>query len=130
MPSHLDTLQTPGPVNFRRLARGLQSVAEPASFCVAFGSDFGGFWKRKPSQKWMFEPPFCDVFFECVFASIFIGFVEARNLENIVFASREHDFFEIDVFKNDAKKRLILGGFWETKKMQNRETSCSKACCF
>ena len=39
-------LQTLRPVNFRRVARGFHSVAKQASFYVALGIDFGGFWSN------------------------------------------------------------------------------------
>ncbi|MEC7214067.1 MAG: hypothetical protein VXW26_06605 [SAR324 cluster bacterium] len=40
----MDALQTPSPVDPRRLPGGLHSVAKQASFYVAVGIDFGGFW--------------------------------------------------------------------------------------
>ena len=43
MPSHLDGLQTMRPVALRRLVGKSQSVAQQASFNVAFRSDFKGF---------------------------------------------------------------------------------------
>merc|ERR1712078_920399 len=66
MPSHLDGLQTMPPVDFRRFAGGLHSVAKQASFRVAFRSVFGGFWK----QKWM---PKSDsrAFFSMLFLNAF-----------------------------------------------------------
>ena len=44
MPSQLDALQTPIPVDFRRLAGGFHSVTKQASFDIALGSDVKGFW--------------------------------------------------------------------------------------
>ena len=44
MPSHLDALRTMPSVDFRRFARKFHSVAKQASFYVASGIDFGGFW--------------------------------------------------------------------------------------
>ena len=49
MRSLLDALQTPAPVNFRRVAGELHSVAKQASFGVAFEStffDFGAIFRR------------------------------------------------------------------------------------
>ena len=89
MHSHLDALQAMAPVSFRRGPSDSHSVAKRASFYIAFGRDFCGFridfgrfgeakWKAK-SIFWRF---FFDVFFECVLASIWGGFLEARNLKN------------------------------------------------
>ena len=47
MHSHLDALQAMGPVNLRRLARDFHSVAKQASFYIAVGGHFEGFWKAK-----------------------------------------------------------------------------------
>ena len=86
MPSHLDALQTPTPVNLRRFARDFHSVAKQASFSIALRSDFGGFWsdfrrfwEANMEAKIDFSELFFDVFFECVFVSISGGFLEARN---------------------------------------------------
>ena len=94
MHSHLDALQTLSPVNFRRGARGLHSVAEQASFDIASGKDFEGFRKdfgrfseAKMEAKIDFWEVFFEVVFECVFASILGSFLEARNLKNSNFAS-------------------------------------------
>ena len=78
----IDALQTPTPVDLRRLAREFHSVAKQASFYIAFWSNFGGFGKPKLTQKLYFRAFFFDVIFECVFASIFIRFLEAQNLKN------------------------------------------------
>ena len=51
MRSLLDALQTLRPVNLRRLPSGFHSVAKQASFCVAFQSDFNGFWEGFFSNK-------------------------------------------------------------------------------
>ena len=89
MESPLDELQTPRPVAFRRLPRGLHSVAEQASYDIASGKDFRGFRKdfgrfseSKMEAKIDFCEVFFEVFFECVFASILDVFLEARNLKN------------------------------------------------
>ena len=47
MHSHLDALQAMPPVNLRRVARRFHSVAKQASFYMAFGADFQGFWKAE-----------------------------------------------------------------------------------
>ena len=65
MHSHLDALQAMTPVNFRRLPRDFHSVAKQASFYVAFGTDFQGFWKPKWLPNSIFEALFFDVIFQC-----------------------------------------------------------------
>ena len=113
MRSQIGRPKAMAPVDFRRLARGFHSVAKQASFCVAFWSDFGGFWKPKWTQKSMFEPFFFDLFFECVFGSIFAWFLEARNLKNINFASTGARFLQNRYFQKISKKCSILTSFWE-----------------
>ena len=58
MRSHLDAQQSPGPVNLRRLAGGLHSVAKQALFKTLFfrvparsWSDFRRFWDAKMEVK-------------------------------------------------------------------------------
>ena len=89
MPSHLDALQTPTPVNLRRFPREVHSVAKQASFCIAsrryfswFWSDFRRFWELNTDAKIDFWIIFCDVFFECVLASIFRRFLGTPTLKN------------------------------------------------
>ena len=66
MHSHLDALQAMAPVNFRRLARDFHSVAKQASFYIAAGIHFQGFWKTKWLPKFEFRVFFFDVIFHCV----------------------------------------------------------------
>ena len=82
MPSHLDALQTPGPVNLRRFPGGLHSVAKRASFRVAFWSDFRGFWRPKWTLKFKIFKFFFDMFFDRMLASIFASFFEAPDYKN------------------------------------------------
>ena len=93
MPSHMDALQTPRPVESRRFLGKSQSVAKQASLDVALRSDFGGFgvdfwrlWEAKIDAKIDFGRFFCDAFFDRVSASILHGFSEARNLKNHCFS--------------------------------------------
>ena len=106
MRSHLDALQTTTSVNFRRLADDFHSVAKQASFRVAFRIDFGRFWRPKWTPKFDFRGIFFDIFFDCVLASIFGGFLEARekSVKNNVFPIVFANFQKIDVFKKVAKK--------------------------
>ena len=66
MHSHLDALQAMAPVNLRRLARDFHSVAKQASFYIAVGAHFQGFWKAKWLPKFDFRGFFFDVIFHCV----------------------------------------------------------------
>ena len=66
MHSHLDALQAMRPVGFRRGARDFHSVAKQASFYIAFGAHFLGFWKAKWLPKFDFRGFFFDVIFPCV----------------------------------------------------------------
>ena len=54
MHSHLDALQAMGPVNFRRGPSEFHSVAKRASFYIASGARFQGFWKAKWLPKFGF----------------------------------------------------------------------------
>ena len=67
MHSHLDALQAMPPVNFRRVASGFHSVAKQASFYIALGAHFQGFWEVWGGQlgrENRFLGFFFDVFFE------------------------------------------------------------------
>ena len=89
MHSHLDASQAMGLVAFRRVASEVHSAAKRTSFYIAFGRDFcgfridfGRFWEAKWKAKSIFWRFLFDVFLECVLASIWGGFLEARNLKN------------------------------------------------
>ena len=78
MRSPLDALQTPGPVNLRRLARGLHSVVKPDAFeapCIRVPSrllrDMGRFWEVQMEVKIYIWEAFRDAFAERVVESIF-----------------------------------------------------------
>ena len=45
MHSHLDALQAMAPVDFRRVPSDFHSVAKQASFYIALGAHFQGFWE-------------------------------------------------------------------------------------
>ena len=67
MHSHLDALQAMGPVNLRRLASEVHSVAKQALFYIAFGAHFQGFWEVWGGQLGVenrFLRVFFDIFFE------------------------------------------------------------------
>ena len=137
MRSLLDALQTPPPVNFRRLAREVHSVAKQASFCIAPRSDFSWcwsdfrrFWELNADAKIDFWIIFCDVFFECVLASIFRRFLGTPTLKNqqkplfcsMVFAN----FHKFDMCKSYLKKGLNFLVFWEAKAIKFNKNACVK----
>ena len=67
MHSHLDALQAMTPVSLRRLASEVHSVAKQASFYIALGVYFQGFWEVWGGQlggENRFLRVFFDVFFE------------------------------------------------------------------
>ena len=63
MHSHLDALQAMTPVGLRRVASEAHSVAKQASFYIAFGAHFQGFWEVWGGQLGG-ENRFLRVFFE------------------------------------------------------------------
>ena len=55
MRSQLDALLAMTPVNFQRGPRRSHSVTKQASFYIALGADFQGFWKAKCLLKFGFR---------------------------------------------------------------------------
>ena len=84
MPSRMDALQTPTPVNLRRLAGSFHSVAKPASFDVAFQVDFGSVGSH--------------------FEGLLGAFGDVWGLRNEVF----FDFFEFRSENRESLKILLL----------------------
>ena len=74
-PNHMRSLfgnpKAMPPVNLRRLAGELHSLATQASFNVAFWSNFCGFGKPKSMPKFDFRAFFFDVVFESNLTSKF-----------------------------------------------------------
>ena len=96
MPSHLDALQRPGPVNFRRFLGNLHGVGKQASFNVVFKKDFKGFrrdfgrfWEAKMNVKIDFFNVFSAVFF---------------NMKKI-------EFLTYSVLKDSSER--VQGRFWD-----------------
>ena len=78
MPSQIDSPKAMIPVNFRRLAGGLHSVAKPDAFETPFirvpsrfWRDLGRFWEVQMEVKIYFWEAFCDASAERVVESIF-----------------------------------------------------------
>ena len=87
MRSHLDALQTPTPVAFRRFPHSFHSVAKQASFEALFVRVPVGFWKvlvrfwvAQMEVKIDIWEVFRDAFAECVLELIFWWFFEVRTL--------------------------------------------------
>ena len=83
----LDALQTPGPVDLRRLAGEVHSVVKQASFNIALGadflkfrSDFSRFWEAKVDAKIDFWELFSQCFFRAHFGIDFGWFFRGSNL--------------------------------------------------
>ena len=79
MRSPLDALQTPPPVNFRRLAGDFHNAAKQASLNIAFGMDLEGFGRPRWLLKFDFRASFFDVIFDCVSVSPFGRLLDAPN---------------------------------------------------
>ena len=82
MRSPLDALQTPPPVDFRRLPGEFHSVAKQASFNIAFRVDLEGFGRPKSMPKCDFRAIFSDVIFERNFTSKFGSILKVQNQKN------------------------------------------------
>ena len=111
MHSHLDALQAMAPLNLQRVASEVHSVAKQASFYVAFGRDFGGFWRPKWMRKLMLGPVFFDVVLECVFASIFVRILDAPSLKNRALASTGARYLQNRRFRKRYEQSLIWAPF-------------------
>ena len=134
MRSLLDALQTPGPVNLRRLARGSHSVAKQASFYIAFWTNFGGFSRPKRKPKSTFGELFFDALFERNFGIDFWSFWRGWNLDELFktigFSMVFANFHKIDAFKKSANKCSNWGPFSKPKTEKIRWKMFSKACNF
>ena len=73
---------------------------------------------------------FEDAFFECVLASIFAGFLEALNLENMHGAQAGAPFSQNQRFRKTCEKTSILESFSEPKTTKNREKNVLKSIYF
>ena len=84
MHSHLDTLQAMPPVDFRRVASDFYGVAKQASFYIALGVYFQGFWEVWGGQlggENRFLRVFFDVFFEVDVGIDFLSFFGGSQRE-------------------------------------------------
>ena len=127
MRSHFDALQTPTPVDVRRLPREIHSVAKQASFETQCFSIFCRFWSPSPpkmepksSPKSKFGVLFCYTFLDYVFGSMFHRFFEGPTLKIINFTKEKQRFSLNRGFRKSSKKGSILTPFREVKIMKNR----------
>ena len=118
MRSHLDALQAMQPVNTRRGPREFHSVAKQASFYIAFGAHFQGFWKA----KWLPKFDFRGFFFRCYFSlrliehPILVDFSRFRTRKIVIFPRENNDFCKIR--------------FQRPKRRKSVQISNPKTCCF
>ena len=82
--SHLDALQAMPPVDFRRIAHDFHSVAEEASFNIAFGTNFQGFWRPKRIPNSIFQAFFSKLFFNAFEYRISVDFWKLRTSKSRV----------------------------------------------
>ena len=75
-------------------------------------------------------PVFFDVVLECVFASIFVRIIEARNLKNRALASMGAQFLQNRRFRKSYEKYMILASFLEAEAKKIRLKIDSKMSCF
>ena len=115
MRSPLDALQTPGPVNLRRLLGKLHSVAKQASFSIAFRRDFGGFssdfgrvWEAKMEVEIDFSVIFFDVFPNAIWHRFLLDFWRLETLKITVFR-KENLYFPLNQrYRKSSEKSSIL----------------------
>ena len=126
MHSHLDALQAMRPVGLRRLASEVHSVAKQASFYIALGTHFQGFWSAKWLPKFDFWGFFFDVIFHCVWASNFGRFFEAPNQKNSDFPRENNDFRKNCVFDKNAQIARCCLRFRRPKRRKSIQNSNPK----
>ena len=85
MHSHLDALQAMPPVNLRRVARDSHSVAKQASFYIALGTDFQGFWRPKWLPNSVLEAFFPTLFFNVFEHPMLVDFSRLRIRKIAIF---------------------------------------------
>ena len=85
MHSHLDALQAMPPVDLRRGGRDFHSVAKQASFYIAFGTDFQGFWKAKWTPKFDFRGFLSTLFFTAFEHPIWVDLSRVRTRKIAIF---------------------------------------------
>ena len=91
----------------------------------------GGFGRPKRKPKSIFGTFFFGVFFECVLASIFGRFLEARNLKNSNFASTGALFSQNRRIRKSSEKKIDFGSMFGSQSEENsRKNKSMKYVCF
>ena len=130
MHSHLDALQAMTPVNFRRGPRDSHSVAKQASFYIAFGAHFQGFWKAKWLPKFDFRGFFLMLFFIAFEHPILVDFSRLRTRKIVIFPTENNDFCKMCVFDKNTQIARFCLRFQRPKRRKSVQNSNPKTCCF
>ena len=134
MRSHIGSPKAMAPVDFRRGWGEFHSVANQASFYIAFWTNFGGFSRPKRTPKSTFGELFFDAFFERHFGIDFWSFWGGCNLKKslktIGFSMVFANFHKIDAFNKSWKKSSILAPFSRAKAEKIRLKMFLKTCNF
>ena len=130
MQSHFGCQHAATPVDFRRVAGELHSIAKPASFGVASGSDFNGFRRPTWTPKSMLGPFFSMFFLHTSLYRFWLDFLRLRTLKIELPPRREHDFCKIDVDKKSSKKRRFGLCFRMPKRMKFEVKLIPQTCFF
>ena len=91
------------PVDFRRVWGGLHSVAKQASFYVAFGIDFPGFWKPNGLPNSIFDAFFSTLYFIAFEHPILVDVSSLRTRKIAILPRENNDFCKIGVFDKSMK---------------------------
>ena len=86
----------------------LRSTSLLEGILKVFGAILGGFRRRKWTPDMVFRRFFGDAFFDRVLASIFHGFLEARNLKNHCFSSGKSTIFVKSTLSKNYRKVMNL----------------------
>ena len=118
------------PVGFRRGARESHSVAKRASFYIALGTDFKGFWKPKWNPKFDFPGFFSTLFFNAFEHPILMDFWRLWIRKIAIFPKENNDFCKMGVLDQGAKIARFCLRFRRPKRRKSIQNSNPKTCCF
>ena len=120
MPSRLDALQTPTPVDSRRFPNSLHGVAKQAPFYVALQSDFGRFGRPKIDAETRFLSRFFRRHFRlrfCIdFCSISGSSKPEKSMKTMVLPMVFDNFHKLSSFETGTKKRRCWLHFRKPKR--------------
>ena len=97
MHNNLDALQAMPPVSLRRGASDFHSVAKRASFYIAFGVHFQGFWKAKWLPKFGFRGFFLTLFFIAFEHPILVDSSRLRTRKIVISPRENHATFMFSI---------------------------------